>query len=164
MLNDIFNKVRDSLNEAFSDKDVSVKCPNCGAQGQSKQSQKTFVCQYCGCENNNPEYRNLFDLQQLRTNTNNTQTNFNDDFDNTSSSVVFGSGLYAYIEKSALFYNGEIPGITFGKANLCTSYEECVTKLREIANNERSKAFFEAPNQNLEEIRKAHPKAKIIEL
>ena len=38
---------------------------------------------------------------------------------------------YAVIEKSALFYKGECPGISFTSSGLCRSYDECIDSIEE---------------------------------
>ena len=38
---------------------------------------------------------------------------------------------YAVIEKSALFYKGECPGISFTSSGLCRSYNECIDSIEE---------------------------------
>ena len=73
-------------------------------------------------------------------------------------------GVYAYIEKGGLFYEGDIPGLNFCKANFCHSYEECLNTLREKLQQQSGRAFFEMPKQNLNEIKHNHPNAKIIRL
>lgn len=77
----------------------------------------------------------------------------------------YGStNVYAYIEKVGLFYEGDIPGLNFCKESFCHSYDECLRKLQKNYVENQSRAFFEYPNQNLNKIKKEHPKAKIIRL
>lgn len=74
------------------------------------------------------------------------------------------TGVYAYIEKNGLFYEGDIPGLSFCKENFCHSYDECIRKLQKNYAENKNRAFFEYPNQNLNKIKREHPKAKIIRL
>lgn len=74
------------------------------------------------------------------------------------------TGVYAYIEKGGLFYEGDIPGLSFCKESFCHSYDECLRKLQKNYAENKNRAFFEYPNQNLNKIKREHPKANIIRL
>ena len=153
--------------------DVTIKCSNCGASATGKATDKTIKCEYCGCFNENNKYISPADLAASvgNKNANNFDDDFDDDFDSFDRHHRMHRGRHghsgrvvAWIEKGGLFYEGEIPGINFSKVSLCDSYEECVRKLREKYYKESSSAFFDVPVQDIEKIRREHPKAHIIDL
>ncbi len=60
--------------------------------------------------------------------------------------------------------NGDVPGLNFCKESFCKSYDECVRKLHQNYFKHKNSAFFEFPNQDLNKIKREHPRAKIIRL
>lgn len=74
------------------------------------------------------------------------------------------SGVYAYIENKGLFFDGDIPGLSFCRVDMCDSYDECLRKLRNNYAEMRSRAFFKFPNQNLNMIKYEHPNAEIVKI
>jgi len=75
-----------------------------------------------------------------------------------------GRGVYAYIEHSGPFYNGGIPGLDFCEARMCHSYDDCVDELMKKFRDKKRSHFYEPPVQNLNEIKRRHPKAEIIRI
>lgn len=163
-------------------KDVSFKCSSCGATITGKSNKKSLQCQFCGNFEDNPKYKSaLIDAPSKSANRPAIQPtqNFDDDFDDDdfeddfndfSHSNTFGRNhhskfekpVYAYIEKGGLFFEGEIPGITFSKVTLCKSYKECKDKLRAKFYEEKTRAFYKPPVQDIDKIEREHPRAKII--
>lgn len=163
----MFKKLFEMIKEQNT---VKAKCSNCSADTEIDITKPVATCQYCGGGFENPYYEKHLKRQAEQQ----KQEDFEDNsffeeedsfgFDDNFEDEYEDDGLYAVIEKSALFFEGEIPGITFGSARLCKSYGECVNKLKEIANKERRGAFYEKPHQNLREIRREHPNGKIIKV
>lgn len=163
--------------------DVSFKCSSCGATVTGKANKKSLQCEFCGNFENNPHYKShlegkpagaIFGGFENNSNSNSSSV-FDedieeDDFDSMRRNRGFGRDrkfdrpVYAYIEKSGLFFSGEIPGMNFSKVTLCKSYKECVDKLKEKYYKEKSGAFYKPPVQDIDEIERQHPDAKIISL
>lgn len=166
----MFKKLFEMIKEQNTAK---AKCPNCSADSELDITKPVATCQYCGGGFENPYYEKYLKRQEAEEREEEEESFddfeqesfFDDGFNNDSFDDHYeDESLYAVVEKSALFYEGEIPGITFGNARLCDSYEECVGKLKEIARKERGKAFYEKPHQDLRKIKKEHPKGKIIKV
>lgn len=170
MFKNFFENVYDLAKKINNQNAVKVtqKCQSCGAKMEGLSNQQTLSCPYCGYTSENEHYN------QSKGQYNNQQSfGGNIQHNNYIEEVVdpiHGStfqnynSVYAYIEKSGLFYNGEIPGISFSKASLCKSYQECLDELIENFRQEKEKAFFKPPKQDINEIRRNHPNAKIIRL
>ena len=147
---------------------VTQKCQSCGAKMEGLSNQETLSCSYCGYASENEHYKESLsqykNQQQFKDNVH--KNIFVDevvDHIRVRHAKNYNS-IYAYIEKSGLFYSGEIPGISFSKVSFCNSYQECLDKLVEIFKQEKEKAFFKVPEQDLNEIRRNHPDAKIISI
>lgn len=174
MFEKFFKKISDfakKIDDQIADT-ITQQCPACGGQMEGLTNQKTLNCPYCGssCINENfiearDRYINPhpFGEDEDDEGYNEEITDENMDHLNVVTSDEAGV-VYAYIEKSGLFYNGEIPGLAFSRVNLCDSYMECLNQLVENFREEREKTYYEAPRQDLNEIQRKHPKAKIIKL
>lgn len=177
-----FKKVQE-LDDKFSET-VSFKCPNCGAQVSGKENKKSLPCEFCGCIVENPKYRTLLNKNEsfeenknsdfAATKNSSQKSSFDkfqdDEFERRKRNQRMGRVdendkiVYAWVEKNGLFYEGEIPGISFSSVRLESSYSKCVDKLKEKFYEQKSKAFYKAPEQDLEAIEREHPAAKIIVL
>ena len=148
--------------ESENEQIIKQNCPSCGGNMEGKISQPTLSCPYCGTSATNEHYKSYAQQQYSQTSTSQNVDMF---FPNQHHRRHHDyNGVFAYIEKSGLFYSGEIPGISFSKVSLCDSYDECLNKLTAILTENKNKAFYKPPVQDLNEIRKNHPKAKIIRL
>lgn len=147
---------------------VTVKCESCGSSVVGKATEKTLKCEYCDSYVDNVKYQSASEIFGIKRNQDENFSNnsvFADGGFNTINRPIenFG-GTVAWIEKNGLFFEGEIPGISFSRVFLCYSFEECMKILREKYYNAKSKAFFERPIQDIEKIRREHPNAKIFEI
>lgn len=168
MFGDLLKNIFNLSGELSEQEKVSQKCPFCGARMEGSMYNPTISCTYCGGSTENESYK------EPVTQDTNQQVFEEDDADDVFVDNVFRhnhrrhgrnyNSVYAYIEKSGLFYSGEIPGITFSNVSLCDSYQECVDKLIEKYRTEKERAFFELPKQDINEIKQSHPNAKIIKI
>ena len=159
--------IKGLVNEYEERNKVSMKCSSCGANIVGRATDRAIKCEFCGNLTNNEHYSPIINnpVKDL------TRSSFDEDDEDVWEEVDFDNGfeegdedVFAYIEKGGLFFEGEIPGMSFSRVALCDSYKECVSKLKEKYYSERNRAFYKKPNQNLSEIRRAHPKAKIIRI
>lgn len=166
-----FDTIKNMINEYDEKNKVSQKCSSCGANIVGKASERAIKCEFCGNFSNNENYSPLINnpLKNFSLDRENSDSDFddvdfdnNEDFDFNNFSDEENSPVFAWIEKSSLFFEGEIPGISFSRVSLCNSYKECVTKLKSKYYQEKNRAFYKKPIQNLREIKTKHPKAKII--
>lgn len=163
MFNKFFETINKELNKAFKEEPIQQKCENCGALIEGTNRMETITCRYCGSTQKNNFFKPLFDV-------NNTPTNdmgdaFDFGFDDRVDDRPFnrreghyhrhgGHGVYAWVRKGGLFFEGGIPGLKFCKVSLCDTFEECVDKLRQKYYEQKRSAFFEPPVQDFEDIRK----------
>lgn len=170
-----FDTIKSMINEFDEKNKVSLKCPNCGANIVGKASERAIKCEFCGSFANNDKYSPIInnplkDFAKNREFEKNTDFysdfDFDDDLKESAEWDDFAEDapVFAWIEKEGLFFEGEIPGINFSKVNFCETYRECIEKLRAKYYEEKSRAFFKHPKQNVRQIREEHPKAKIIKL
>ena len=78
--------------------------------------------------------------------------------------VANGRGVYAWIEKSGMFYSGDIPGVNgIMSVRMASSFEECLDELTENINDSSSVKFSSfRQNASYEEIQNDHPNARIV--
>ena len=78
--------------------------------------------------------------------------------------VQNGRGVYAWIEHSGLFYNGDIPGVGGSmKVFMASSYEQCLNDLKENLKRSTAIAFRGfRQRESLQEILRKHPTAEIV--
>ena len=78
--------------------------------------------------------------------------------------VEDGLGVFAWIEKDGIFYEGDIPGVSgIMNVNMADSFEECFNELKENIDNSISADFSSFRQKvSLEEIREEHPNARIV--
>lgn len=156
--------------DQFSGEKISVKCPSCGGQAEGTTNDQTVVCPYCESTIKNPHYTfaksSAFDEEEQEDDGWGEDKDYWNEMeeDNLPPIPANSNSVYAWIEKNGMFYSGDVPGIPFAKATLCDSYEECLESLQASFDEEKEKAFYEKPTQDLEKVRKQHPKAKFIEL
>lgn len=173
MFENLFKKLKSFMGGANSEqKQTSQSCPACGAQMSGSIYDKTLHCSYCGSTSVNEEY--LEQKNNAEQHPYGCDEEDEDDYQQDMTDAYMDhlnvvsnrdvDSVYAYIEKHGMFYSGEIPGLPFSKAGLCESYRECLDKLIASFVEEREKTFYEPPIQNLSEIQRKHPKAKIIKI
>ena len=76
-----------------------------------------------------------------------------------------GDGVYAYVEKFGFSYEGDIPGLNFCRVTFANSYEDCIRQLQQKLDESKQRSmFYKPPKQEVEKIRRDHPRAKIIKL
>ncbi len=78
--------------------------------------------------------------------------------------VKSGDGVYAWIEKQGMFFNGDIPGVSgIMSVRMADSFEECYDKLCENINNSISVKFSSFRQEvSYEEIQSENPDAEIV--
>ena len=78
--------------------------------------------------------------------------------------VQLGEGVFGYIEKSGMFYNGDVPGVNgINSVRMEKSFDECYRKLVENVRSSISVSFSSfRQSKSFEEIVSAHPDAEII--
>lgn len=153
LLNDRYTKklIKKGLNASIDFLDVDIDKLKLEYEDSLETSDM-----YTESEDNASKY---FENASFHSKRENNNSRFNDrDFGNET------NGVYAYIEKDGIFFEGDIPGLDFCKEHMCNSYEECLRKLRKNYEERRSRAFFEYPNQNLNKIKREHPKANIVKI
>lgn len=159
-----------SFANEFGEK-VSVKCPSCGGQAEGTTAEQNLTCPYCDSTIKNPHY--IFakssaverEEEQEDDGWGEDKDYWNEMEEDTLPPIPTDSNaVYAWIEKVGMFYTGDIPGFPFAKATLCDSYEQCLETLQENFDEEKEKPYYEKPIQDLEKVRKNHPKAKFIQL
>lgn len=158
-----------SFADQFSGEKISVKCPSCGGNAEGSTSDETITCPYCETSIKNPHYTfaksTAFEEEQEEDGWGEDKDYWNEMEEDSFPPIPENStAVYAWIEKVGMFYSGDIPGLPFAKATLCDSYEQCLETLQANFDEEKEKAFYEKPIQDLEKVRKSHPKAKFIEL
>ncbi len=70
----------------------------------------------------------------------------------------------AYINKSGIFYEGQCPGIDFTEVNMCDSFEDCVSKITRKLKSSVGSFPEDEVQPSIEEIKAAHPGARIIRI
>ena len=78
--------------------------------------------------------------------------------------VSEGRGVFAWIEKSGMFFSGDIPGVSgIMRVNMEHSFEQCLNKLTANINNSISTSFSSfSQDVTYNEIAEKHPEAKIV--
>lgn len=75
---------------------------------------------------------------------------------------------YAVIDKSGLFYSGEIPDVKWSKVTLCSTYNELINKLSEKLREEQEKSITWntrlSPKTSYEEMTAKYPGKQIISI
>ena len=75
-----------------------------------------------------------------------------------------GRGVFAWIEKSGMFFSGDIPGVSgIMRVNMEHSFEQCLDKLTENINNSVSTSFSSfTQDVTYNQIAEEHPEAEIV--
>lgn len=174
MFENFLNKFRNfgRKNSSDSAQTTLVQCPVCGHEMAVPSSQKTFTCRSCGTtlttgysfdEEENPSNKHPFGEDEDDEGYEDNFSDANLEHYHVATKDQYNY-VYAYIEKIGSTYSGEIPGMTFSKVTFCDSYSECFQQLIDIFKEEREKDYYESPIQDFDNIRRAHPKAKIFKL
>lgn len=156
--------------DQFSDEKVSVRCPSCGGSAEGTINDEKLYCPYCEANIKNPHYTfaksSAFDEDEQEDDGWGEDKDYWNEMeeDNLPPLPTNSNSVYAWIEKIGSTYSGDIPGIPFARVSLCDSYNECLESLQESFDEEKEKPFYEKPIQDLEGVRKQHPKATFIEL
>ncbi|MBP3345265.1 MAG: hypothetical protein J6K97_03580 [Clostridia bacterium] len=172
----MFKKFFSSISESFKElqeenaEKITQKCSCCGGTMEGKTSQSSLTCPYCGSSTKNEHYKSFQDMfgasdeEEFDDVSDIESETIEDDIDiEVLADNQEDDSVYAYVEKiNSLFYNGEIPGLNFARAILCSTEEECLEKLKQGYKREKSKKFYTKPHQSLEEIKQEHPNAKIV--
>lgn len=159
--------IKGLVNEYEERNKVSMKCSSCGANIVGRATDRAIKCEFCGNLTNNKHYSPILNNPVNEISKSSATDEDNEEFweDNDFDDDDFEDSdeeVFAYIEKGGLFFEGEIPGMSFSRVTLCDSYKDCVNKLKDKFYSERRSAFYKKPKQNLSQIKREHPKAKII--